>query len=142
VWAYVIRRTPNRAAAEDITSEVFRKALEHLPRYEPRGAPFIAWLLRIAANLLVDRHHAMARESSDPLPDIVGLDVDLERRVMLFQLVERLPDRQRQVIELRFIEGRTLLEVAQTLETSEGAVKQLQHRALDSLRSAWEASRA
>lgn len=141
VWAFVVRRTSNRAEAEDVTSDVFRKALEYLPRYESRGAPFVAWLLRIAANTLADRWHKAARESGTPAPEVAE-DEDLERRAMLFQLIERLPDMQRRVIAMRFVEGRSVLEVAQTLGTSEGAVKQLQRRALDSLRAEWEASHA
>jgi RNA polymerase sigma-70 factor (ECF subfamily) len=142
VWAFVIRRTSNRAEAEDVTSEVFRKALEHLPRYQSRGAPFVAWLLRIAANLLADRWHEAARESGDPAPEVAEPEADLERRVMLFQLIERLPDVQRRVIELRFIDERSVREVALALGRSEGAIKQLQRRALDALRAEWEARHA
>lgn len=142
VWAFIIRRTASRAEAEDVTSDVFRKALEYLPRYESRGAPFVAWLLRIAANTLADRWHKAAREIGTPAPEVAEGDEDLERRAMLFQLMERLPHMQRRVIEMRFVEDRSVLEVAQTLGTSEGAVKQLQRRALDSLRAEWEARRA
>ena len=142
VWAFVIRRAPNRAEAEDVTSDVFRKAIEHLPRYESRGIPFAAWLRRIAANALADRWQKAARESGDPAPDVAEPDADLERRAMLFQLIERLPQPQRQVVELRFIEGRSVLEVARALGRSEGATKQLQRRALDSLRAAWETKHA
>ena len=57
---------------------------------------------------------------------------------MLFQLVDRLPDTQRQVIEMRFVEGKTIRETAAALDRSEGAVKQLQFRALDNLRKSME----
>jgi RNA polymerase sigma-70 factor (ECF subfamily) len=59
---------------------------------------------------------------------------------MLFQLVDRLPDAQRRVIELRYIEQRSLLEIAQALGKTEGAIKQLQRRALEQLRTDLEAS--
>ena len=140
VWAYVIRRTANRAEAEDVTSDVFRRALENLRGYEWRGTPFAAWLLRIAANALAHRWEKAGRESGDPPPEVAGPDADLERRAMLFQLVERLPDVQRRVIELRYIEERSLLEVAEALGKTEGAVKQLQRRALEHLRAELEAS--
>ena len=140
VWAYVIRRTANRAEAEDVTSEVFRRALENLRGYEWRGAPFAAWLLRIAANALSHRREKAGRESGDPPPEVADPDADLERRAMLFQLVERLPDVQRRVIELRYVEERSLLEVAEALGKTEGAVKQLQRRALEHLRAELEAS--
>ena len=140
VWAFVIRRTANRAETEDITSDVFRRALENLHGYDWRGLPFSAWLLRIAANTMSHRWEKTARESADPLPETAAPDAELERRAMLFQLVDRLPEAQRRVIELRYIEQRSLSEVAQALGKSEGAVKQLQRRALEQLRADMEAS--
>lgn len=142
VWAYAIRRARNRAEAEDVTSEVFCRALENLGGYEWRGAPFFAWLLRIAANILADRWQKTGKESGDAPPETAGPDMELERRAMLFQLIERLPQAQRRVIELRYIEERSLLEIAGTLGKTEGAVKQLQHRALEHLREEWEARHA
>jgi RNA polymerase sigma-70 factor, ECF subfamily len=142
VWAFAIRRTENRADAEDVTSEVFRRALENLRGYEWRGTPFAAWLLRIAANTLANRWERAARESNDPPPELVEPDADLERRAMLFQLVGRLPEAQRRVIELRFVDGRSLLETAHELGKTEGAIKQLQKRAIDNLRAQLEASHA
>ena len=140
VWAYVIRRAADRAEAEDVTSEVFRRALESLRDYEWRGLPFAAWLLRIAANTLSHRWEKSGRETGDPPPEVAEPDAHLERRAILFQLVERLPDIQRRVIELRYIEERSLVEVAQELGKTEGAVKQLQRRALENLRAELEAS--
>lgn len=142
VWAYAIRRAPNRAEAEDVTSEVFRRALENLGAYEWRGVPFIAWLLRIAANVLIDRWQKTGKESAGPLPETAGSHTDFERRAMLFQLVDRLPETQRRVIELRYVEQRSLLEIAAMLGKTEGAVKQLQRRALEHLREQWEAAHA
>ena len=139
VWAYVIRRTANRAEAEDVTSDVFRRALENLRRYEWRGIPFAAWLLRIAANALAHRWEKTNRESPDEAPEAADPDWDLERRAALFQLVERLPEVQRRVIELRYVEERSLLETAAALRKTEGAVKQLQRRALKRLRTELEA---
>ena len=142
VWAYVIRRAASRAEAEDVTSEVFRKALENLAGYQWRGTPFLAWLLRIASNTLSHRWEKAGRESGDPPPDIAEPDAGLERRAMLFQLVGRLPEVQRRVIELRYVEQRSLLEVAEALGKTEGAVKQLQKRALENLRAEWEEKHA
>jgi RNA polymerase sigma-70 factor (ECF subfamily) len=142
VWAFAIRRARNRAEAEDVTSEVFRRALENLGSYEWRGVPFIAWLLRIASNTLATRGQRSARESGDPPPEPVMPDTDEETRAMLFQLVERLPEAQRRVIELRYVEERSLLEIAAALGKTEGAVKQLQRRALGRLREQWEAGNA
>jgi RNA polymerase sigma-70 factor (ECF subfamily) len=132
VWAYVAARV-SRAEAEDITSEVFRKALEALPGFEWRGAPFAAWLLRIAANTLSHRWEKAGRQSPDPPPE-VATDDALERRALLFQLVDRLPDAQRQLIELRYVEGLSLAEAGHRLGKTEGAAKQLHRRALEQLR--------
>jgi RNA polymerase sigma-70 factor, ECF subfamily len=142
VWAYVIRRAQNRAEAEDVTSEVFQRALENLGGYEWRGAPFFAWLVRIAANILADRWQQTGKESVDAPPETAGLDIDLERRAMVFQLVDRLPEAQRRVVELRYMEERSLHEIARKLGKTEGAVKQLQRRALEHLREEWEAGHA
>ena len=70
VYAFVSRRTHDRAAAEDITSEVFEQALTHLRRFEWRGVPFVAWLFRIASNAVADRWRQDARESHDPPADV------------------------------------------------------------------------
>jgi RNA polymerase sigma-70 factor (ECF subfamily) len=136
VWAYVSRRAGSRTVAEEITSEVFHEALANLPRFEWRGAPFAAWLYRIAANALADHWRRQGRESQDPLPDLPDEreHEELQRRVSLFQLVDRLPDLQRRVIEMRFVEDKSIRDVAAALDRSEGAVKQLQLRALENLR--------
>ena len=62
VYAYIARRTRNREEAEDLTAEVFRRALQSLPRFKWTGAPFGAWLFRIASNMIADRAKAAARE--------------------------------------------------------------------------------
>ena len=136
VYAYVSRRAGSRAVAEDITSEVFQQALANLPRFEWRGVPFAAWLYRIAANALANHWRRQGREALDPVPDLPDEreHEDLLRRISLFQLVDRLPDVQRRVIEMRFVEDKSVRDVAVALDRSEGAVKQLQLRALENLR--------
>ena len=136
VYAYVARRASSRAEAEDVTSEVFEHALTNLRKFEWRGVPFLAWLFRIAANALADRWRRASRDSHEPPPDVPdGREAEeIERRAMLFQLVDRLPDAQRRVIEMRFVDQRSIREIAQALERSEGAIKQLQLRALETLR--------
>src|SRR5690242_11800766 len=61
VYAYIARRVIDRSEAEDLTSEVFHDALANLARYEWRGAPFAAWLFRIASNAIADRSERLAR---------------------------------------------------------------------------------
>jgi len=143
VYAFAIRRTGSRAEAEDITSEVFERALVNLHKFEWRGVPLVAWLFRIAAHALADRRRQIARDAVDApldLPD-ANESEKIERRAMVFQLVERLPDVQRQVIEMRFVEGKAIREIAAALQRSEGAVKQLQLRALENLRKSMEGRR-
>lgn len=137
VYTFVSCRAQNRAVAEDITSHVFEKALAELHRFEWRGTPFVAWLFRIAANALADHWRQDARESHDLHSDVPDArdSEQIERRVMLFQLVGRLPEMQRQVIEMRFVEQKSIRDIAAALGRSEGAVKQLQLRALENLRS-------
>ena len=141
VYAYVVRRVQDRDAAEDVTAEVFHKALANLPRYQVRGAPFGAWLLKIAAHAIADRSRRDAREvaASDDLPDGgADLDADLdlvEQRARLFRLVDQLPTDQRMVIVQRFVDERSIRDVAQRLKKTEGAIKQLQFRALQTLRA-------
>jgi RNA polymerase sigma-70 factor (ECF subfamily) len=136
VYAYVARRVGNREEAQDVTADVFHQALAGLPRFEWRGLPFVAWLLGIAANLLSDRWQRTATHQEAVNDDLeqIGIDDDIEQRAMLYQLVDTLPDDQRRVIIRRFVGQKSLREIATELGRSEGAVKQLQLRALQNLR--------
>ena len=137
VYAYVVRRVHSREEAEDVTAEVFQQALASLPRFEWRGVSFAAWLRRIAANTITDRWHAKGRESVEleraPMAEPASED-DIERRAMIFQLVNTLPPDQRYVVVGRFVERKSICEMAREMDRSEGAIKQLQWRALKSLR--------
>jgi len=138
VYAFAARRTSSRGEAEDLTAEVFHHALANLGRFEWRGIPFVAWLLQIARNSLADRWQRAARERGEPAPDPDGIasdDTDADRRAVLADLVRRLPHDQQQVVVARFVEHRSIREIAQALGRSEGAVKQLQYRALETLRA-------
>jgi RNA polymerase sigma-70 factor, ECF subfamily len=146
IYAFIARRVSNRDIAEDLTSDVFHKALAGLRRYESRGAPFAAWLIRIAANAVADQYKRSAREapgSEDPPEPAANPDVEAsENRAHLFRLVNQLPDDQRRVIFQRFVEQMSIHEIAQQLGRSEGAVKQLQFRALQNLRTRMEGASA
>ena len=144
VYAFVASRVRDRATAEDLTSEVFHKALAHLRSYEWRGIPFAAWLLRIAANAIADHWKRTARELPSPddppelsaNPDLQAAELRvIEHRARLFRLVGQLPEAQRQVVHQRFVEQRSIREIAERLGKTEGAIKQLQLRALERLRA-------
>jgi len=137
VYAFVVRRVGSRSEAEDLTAEVFHQALAHLGRFEWRGAPFVAWLLQIARNALTDRWQRRAREQGEPSPEPADDRrlVDVDHRAMLADLVSRLPHDQQRVVLARFVEQKSIREIAEALGRTEGAVKQLQFRALESLRA-------
>lgn len=139
VYAFVARRVRDRDEAEDVTAEVFHEALRSLGRFQWRGAPFAAWLLRIAANTLADRWQRAARDGGISADDLAEVDIstqpEAENRAMLYQLVDRLPPDQRLVILRRFVDQRNTREIAHELGRSEGAIKQLQFRALETLRT-------
>jgi RNA polymerase sigma-70 factor (ECF subfamily) len=149
VYAYVVRRVGDRSETEDLTSEVFHHALLNLKRFEWRGIPFAAWLFRIAANLISDRWQRKSREVVADGPEQIesaaakGVEFEeVERRATLFRLVDTLPAEQRRVVVLRFVEQKSIKEVAREIRKTEGAVKQLQFRALTSLRARWEGADA
>jgi RNA polymerase sigma-70 factor (ECF subfamily) len=160
VYAFIVHRVRDRATAEDLTSDVFHKALANLRNFEWRGLPFSAWLFRIAANAVADQWKRAARELpaatdlSDPAADAArskrpssdephGPDLDaIENTARVFRLVGQLPEAQRQVVHKRFLEQRSIREIAQQLGKTEGAIKQLQFRALQNLRAQMEGSHA
>lgn len=155
VYAYIAHRVRNRDAAEDLTAEVFHQALVTLGSFEWRGVPFVAWLLGIAAHVLANRWRGTATkefgsEVLENLGDLGGKSLagndnenghaprdleGVEQRATIAKLVATLPDDQRLVITRRFLEHRSTREIAQEMRRTEGAVKQLQFRALENLRA-------
>jgi RNA polymerase sigma-70 factor, ECF subfamily len=143
VYFFIASRVHDRATAEDLTAEVFHKALASLPAYEWRGNSFGAWLYRIASNAIADQFKRARREQPsgedafDP-PSPAGVSPreieSVERHALLFRLVEKLPDIQRRVISERFVQERSIKEIARRLNKTEGAIKQLQFRAVQTLR--------
>lgn len=142
VYAYAYRRTGSHESAEDITSDTFLLALEAIGRYEWRNVPFGAWLFRIAGNQ-VAMHYRKARPSvciddlliPDPRNDPEVETVRNSEAETLRQAVLTLERSQRQVVELRYLGDLRLVEIALEIGRSEGAVKQLLHRATSTLRA-------
>lgn len=143
VYAYVVRRVGDRHQAEDLTSEVFREALAGIGKFEWRGVPFVAWLIGIASRVIADYWKRAGRESGNPASESeTAVASEIEHSTMLFQLVGRLPEAQFRVIHMRFVEQKSIRDIAQELGRSEGAVKQLQFRAIESLRALMEGGHA
>jgi RNA polymerase sigma-70 factor (ECF subfamily) len=138
VYAFVQGRVKNRNRAEDLTADVFHKALANLGRFEWRGAPFASWLFRIASNLIADQAELLSREGEMPDPEKLQdpvLPHNQEESVSLFQLVETLSPDQQRIIEMRFVQQKSIREIASILDRTENAVKQLQFRAIQNLRA-------
>jgi RNA polymerase sigma-70 factor (ECF subfamily) len=153
VYAFVLVRVHDRNVAEDITADVFHKALAHLGTFEWRGAPFGAWVIRIAANAVADRRRRPPREASTAPEALEALEAlqapqalealdAFESRARLYRYVDELAEPQRTVILERFAHERSLREVAAKLGKTEGAIKQIQLRALRALRARMEADHA
>ncbi len=142
VYAFALTRTRDRTAAEDVTAETFRVAFENLARFEWRGVPFSAWLFRIATNAATDQARLASRAQTLDASEVMQDEsweahlIEVETRARLFELVERLPGDQRRVIVMRFGQEKSVREIAGALNRTEGAVKLLQHRAMQKLR-AW-----
>ncbi|MEN8097507.1 MAG: sigma-70 family RNA polymerase sigma factor [Chloroflexota bacterium] len=144
IYSYIYYRTGNHHDAEDLTSKVFFKALQHIANYEERGLPFSAWLFRIAHNTVANWHRDGHRERVIALEDVSdrisgGQDptrlVNIaERESLLLECVKRLPPDRQQLIYLKHVEGLTNQGIASIMSRSEGAIKSLYHRTLSWLR--------
>lgn len=148
VYRFAYRRTARHPDAEDVTAETFRRALEGLGRYQPRGSPFGSWLFAIAANVLRERTRTNRngqayqcidslgedREPADGDPATLDGLVQKEEANALWQLVGELPSDLRRTLVLRYAWDLSYAEIAGRLGRSEAACKQLVYRALKRLR--------
>jgi RNA polymerase sigma-70 factor (ECF subfamily) len=141
VYRYVFGRVRDEHVAEDLTAQVFLKAIEGLPTYEDAGKPFLAWLYRIAYARVVDHWRRQQRRQEVPLDDMLPsphpppgaiLEAEADWRLAM-DLLAQLTDDQQDVLILRFIGELSLSEVAEILGKTVGATKAVQHRALASL---------
>ncbi|HZU14891.1 MAG TPA: sigma-70 family RNA polymerase sigma factor [Chloroflexota bacterium] len=145
VYAYLRSRTARDEDAADLTQQVFLQAMDALPRYKPRGTPFIAWLLRIARNAAINFHrrqrHAMAWDLVPPaLQPSGGEDhmVRLEQREVLERLFRDLDDMSREILILRFGAGLSTAEIASVLGKSEAATRMRLLRTLRTLKEHYD----
>jgi RNA polymerase sigma-70 factor (ECF subfamily) len=135
VYAFFARRVSSRDEAQDLTAEVFHQALASIRTFKWQGAPFIAWLYGIAANVLSKHWRQQGKHCDEELTDLSSMGGEIERSVMLAKAVATLLPDQKHVIIRRFVDQKSIREIAQELGRSEGAIKQLQLRALENLRA-------
>lgn len=146
IFSFCRVHSSSQEEAQDLMAQTFERALTAIARYEHRGVPFSRWLFRIAANLSADRarapkvvHLGEHREMEAILagPESEAADTWVERWARadwLQEHVDTLPMDQQRVIRLRFYEDRALADVATEMGRSDGAVRQLLHRAVRALR--------
>jgi RNA polymerase sigma-70 factor, ECF subfamily len=147
VFGYLFQRlNGNAEEAEDLTADVFTRVYQKIDAFQPHGAPLSAWVFRIAHNRLIDavrRRPRQVQVALEDAPEIISGPVfgGVNQEVALDEIkagLARLTPEQRQVIELRFLEGRSLAETAAIAGRNEDAVKKLQARGLASLRRGME----
>jgi RNA polymerase sigma-70 factor (ECF subfamily) len=144
IYNYIYYRTGNVNEAEDLTARVFHRSLRHIQNYDNRGVPFSAWLYRIAHNLVANWYRDRSRKKEVILEDHIpsqfhfdfpenALEINQENEKLLF-VIRKLPSDRQQLIILKFVDGLSNLEIGVIMRKSEGAIKSLYHRTLDSIR--------
>ena len=143
VYRHVYYRVSNRIDAEDITQEVFIRAWKAINKYKRTEAPFVAWLIAIARNLIADHYKAKKKlvsldeveaiSSSDEKSPEVMSEASLNQSHVRNTILKLRGEKQR-VIIMRFIDDFSYGEIAKVLNKSEGAVRVIQYRALNDLR--------
>lgn len=132
-------------SADDVAQEVCLAAITALPRYKDQGRPFLAFVYGIAAHKVADAHRAAGRNRADPM-DVVPerstgeagpeqLAIDSEQSARMKELLQILPEKQREILVLRVVVGMSAEETADAVGSTPGAVRVAQHRALARLKS-------
>jgi RNA polymerase sigma-70 factor (ECF subfamily) len=139
IYRFIYRKVGNRETAEDLTAEVFAKALQWLQADRP-GHSVQAWLFATARTTIVDywRRHVDETVDISALENLLftaetdaeTLGADDHDRQRVEEILSALPEREGAVLRLRFLRGYSLAEAAQELGTTEGNIKVMQHRAL------------
>lgn len=138
VYGYVLSIVRDEYEAEDLTQQVFTKLMRVISKYEPRGVPFSAWILRVAHNMAID--HVRQRRAT-PVAEVRGADERHDdqgpsRIGTLKDALERLPADQREVVVLRHVLGLSPAEIAERLGKTEGSVHGLHHRGRGAIQAA------
>lgn len=159
IYRYVYYRVGSVEDTEDLTARVFARALKHIHNYNDRGLPFMAWLYRIAHNVVANYHRDTQRHPSVPLDDVdletspyghadalsddsadaADLRIDGEReRTRLIAAIRKMSEERQQLVVLKFVQQLQNVEIGQIMGRSEGAIKSLYHRTLAQLRELME----
>ena len=144
IYTYVYYRTGSQQDAEDLTARTFFKALDHIGNYTSRGIPFSAWLYRIAHNLVANWHRDRSRRPVVPLDQHIAVSeiaihpeveaIAHEEQGILLEAVRALPDDRQQLLILKFVERMSNAQIGEVMGRTEGAIKSLYHRTLNTLR--------
>ena len=132
-------------SADDVAQEVLIAVLSALPGYRDQGRPFMAFVYGIASHKVADAHRGAARNKSDPveyLPEVLSDDTGPEDHLLdgevsraVNQLLQTLPEKQREIVRLRVVVGLSAEETAEIVDSTAGAVRVAQHRAMKQLRA-------
>jgi RNA polymerase sigma-70 factor (ECF subfamily) len=154
IYRYVYYRVGSVEDTEDLTARVFARALKHIHNYNDRGLPFMAWMYRIAHNVVANYHRDTQRHPFVPLDDVdletsaishddgaegtadaADLRIDGEReRARLIAAIRKMSEERQQLVVLKFVQQLQNIEIGQIMGRSEGAIKSLYHRTLAQLR--------
>ena len=141
IYRHIYYRVGNSGLAEDFTETVFLKVWENLSTFQVDRISFKGWLYRVAHNLLVDYYRTRKKQQSldedfdlpDPSQSPEELIITSEQETLVHLALRRLKEEYQNILTLRFINGLSHTEAAKTLGRSTGAVRVLQHRALQAL---------
>jgi len=144
IYRYVASRVHSSELAEDITSEVFFKALRAMARYRPSGHPFSAWLYQIAINTITDHYRSRKRteNSLESGPERASGDVAVDEQVaqqmgidQIWRAIDALPEQQQTAMTLKYAQDLPLAQIGEIMGKSEGAIKLLIYRGTATVRA-------
>jgi len=146
VYNFALYELRNPHAAEDLTAQVFLRALSGLSGFreqrEPPGSSFRVWLFQICRNAVSNERRRVRRHPVAPLElaleiastdDVQAAAVERDQLDQAWQAIGRLPEERRQALVLRFVEEMSTREIGEVLGRSEGATRVLIHRALQAV---------